>query len=52
MKGFLNNRFTESWEGLGFNGVIVEIDNGKAVWVEVVREYIEFDGNLENRSDI
>ena len=52
LKGFLNNRFTESWEGLGFNGVILEIDNGKSVWVEVVREYIEFYGNLENRSDI
>lgn len=48
----MNNRFTESWDGLGFNGVIVEIDDGKAVAVEVVREYIDFDGGVENNSTI
>nr|WMW27247.1 2',3'-cyclic-nucleotide 2'-phosphodiesterase [Borrelia puertoricensis] len=52
LRGFLNNRFTESWDGLGFNGVIVEIDNGKAVMVEIVREYIDFDGHLENSNDV
>ncbi|UPA16330.1 YmdB family metallophosphoesterase [Borrelia coriaceae] len=52
LRGFLNNRFTESWDGLGFNGVIVEIDDGKAVAVEVVREYIDFDGGVENNSTI
>ncbi|WP_024653559.1 YmdB family metallophosphoesterase [Borrelia persica] len=52
LKGFLNNRFTESWDGLGFNGVIVEIDDGKAIDVEVVREYIDFDANLANNTDI
>ncbi|UGQ16151.1 YmdB family metallophosphoesterase [Borrelia sp. RT5S] len=53
LKGFLHNRFTESWEGLGFNGAIVEIDDeGKAVLVENVREYISFKGSLESQGDI
>ncbi|AHH08451.1 Hypothetical protein BAN_0067800 [Borrelia anserina BA2] len=49
LRGLFNNRFTESWDGLGFNGVIVEIDGGKALVVEVVRECIDFDDSLENR---
>ncbi|AYE36341.1 hypothetical protein DB313_02480 [Borrelia turcica IST7] len=53
LKGFLHNRFTESWDGLGFNGAIVEIDdNGKAVLVETVREYINFKGGPKNENDI
>ncbi|WP_445436237.1 YmdB family metallophosphoesterase [Candidatus Borreliella tachyglossi] len=53
LKGFLNNRFTESWEGLGFNGAIVEIgDDGRAALVEVVREYINFNDSLQNRNNI
>ena len=53
LKGFLHNRFTESWDGLGFNGAIVEIDDdGKAVLVETVREYINFKGSLKSQNDI
>ncbi|WP_024655347.1 YmdB family metallophosphoesterase [Borrelia hispanica] len=52
LKGFLNNKFTESWNGLGFNGIIIDIDDGKAVFVEAIREYIDFDSSIANSTDI
>ncbi|WP_424632563.1 YmdB family metallophosphoesterase [Borreliella lusitaniae] len=49
LKGFLNQRFNESWEGLGFNGVLIDInENGHSFFVETVREYIDYKSSLND----
>ncbi|AFU74766.1 hypothetical protein BafHLJ01_0519 [Borreliella afzelii HLJ01] len=49
LKGFLNQKFDESWEGLGFNGVLIDIDeNGHPFSVESIREYIDYKSSLKD----
>ncbi|AJA90282.1 hypothetical protein OY14_02350 [Borreliella chilensis] len=49
LKGFLNQRFNEAWEGLGFNGVLIDIDeNGHSFSVDTVREYIDYKPSLKD----
>lgn len=53
LKGFLNQKFNESWEGIGFNGVLIDIDeNGHSFSVETVREYIDYKSILKDMDDM